>query len=125
MDKYFIEASEDSPSILFDGEVGLIEIKGKSLPEDAKACYSQLQHLVKEYIKSPLSNTRLNFRLEYLNSSSAKKILEIITLLEELPPRGFHVEIKWFFNADDEDMHEEGEEFRRMTDIPISLEKEH
>ena len=125
MDKYFTESSDDSPSILFDGDQGLIEIKGKSLPEDAKTCYAPLYHLVKEYAKSPKSITTLNFRLEYLNSSSAKKILEIISLLENLPQEGYQVEIKWFYNADDEDMQDEGEEFKRMTDLPISLEKEH
>lgn len=124
MDKFLTEAGEDSPSILFDGEKGLIEIKGKSLPEDAILCYSQLHKSVKEYIQTPQPKTTINFRLEYLNSSSAKKILEIITLLEALPPKGFQVEIKWFYNADDEDMHEEGEEFKRMTDLPIILEKE-
>jgi hypothetical protein len=124
MDNIFTEATEDSPSILFDGELGLIEIKGKSLPEDAKLCYAPLHRLVKEYVGSPQKKTTINFRLEYLNSSSAKKILEIITLLEELPSKGFLVELKWFYNADDEDMQEEGEEFKRMTDLPIFLEKE-
>lgn len=124
MDNIFTEATEDSPSILFDGELGLIEIKGKSLPEDAKLCYAPLHRLVKEYVGSPQNKTTINFRLEYLNSSSAKKILEIITLLEELPSKGFLVELKWFYNADDEDMQEEGEEFKRMTDLPIFLEKE-
>lgn len=124
MDNIFTEATEDSPSILFDGKLGLIEIKGKSLPEDAKLCYAPLHRLVKEYVGSPQNKTTINFRLEYLNSSSAKKILEIITLLEELPSKGFLVELKWFYNADDEDMQEEGEEFKRMTDLPIFLEKE-
>jgi len=124
MDQIFTEATEDSPSILFDGDNGLIEIKGKSLPEDANVCYTPLHLLVKEYACSPQKKTTINFRLEYLNSSSAKKILEIITLLEDLPSRGFLVELKWFYNADDEDMQEEGEEFKRMTDLPIFLEKE-
>lgn len=124
MEKFFIEASEDSPSILFDGELGLIEIKGKSLPEDAILCYTPLYKTVQEYIKEPKNITTINFRLVYLNSSSAKKILEIITLLENLPSQGYQVEIKWFYHAEDEDMQEEGEEFKRMTDLPISLEKE-
>jgi len=124
MEKLFTLANEDSPSILFDGDIGLIEIKGKSLPEDAIVCYQPLQLLVKEYIKSPQQNTTLIFQLEYLNSSSTKKILEIIALLEELPSQGYQVEIKWIFKADDDDMQEEGEEFMRMTDLPISLLKE-
>lgn len=124
MEKYYTDVTEDSPSILFDGDKGLIEIIGKSLPEDANACYAPLYKLVKEYAQSPMKITTINFRLVYLNSSSAKKILEIITLLEELPSQGYQVDLKWFHNADDEDMHEEGEEFKRMTDLPIILIKE-
>lgn len=124
MERYYADATEDSPSILFDGDIGLIEIIGKSLPEDAISCYSLLYQLVKEYSQSPKQKTTLNFRLIYLNSSSAKKILEVITLLEELPSKGYQIDINWYYNADDEDMHEEGEEFKRMTDLPIALIKE-
>ncbi|HCT30878.1 MAG TPA: nuclear pore complex subunit [Bacteroidales bacterium] len=121
MEGYFTAASEDSPSIMFDAEKGFIEIVGKSLPENANACYNPLFNLVKEYIKSPQQKTTVNLRLLYLNSSSAKKILEIITLLECLPKQGYDVDLLWHYNANDEDMHEEGEEFKRMTDLQVTL----
>ncbi|RPH31502.1 MAG: DUF1987 domain-containing protein [Bacteroidales bacterium] len=124
MERYFTNSTDDSPSILFDGDKGLIEIIGKSLPEDAITCYTPLYNLAKEYIKSPKQHTTLNFRLVYLNSSSAKKILEIISLFEDFPSQDYRVTLNWFYNADDEDMHEEGEEFKRMTDLPITLVKE-
>lgn len=124
MEKYFIEATEDSPSILFDKDKGLIEIKGRSLPEDAITCYNPLYKLVKEYAISPKQITTFNFRLGYLNSSSAKKILEVISLLENLPAQGFQVDLNWFYNTEDEDMHEEGEEFKRLTDLKLNLIKE-
>jgi hypothetical protein len=104
--------------------MGIIEIAGKSLPENAIVCYSPLQKLVKKYVNNPQQKTIINFRLEYLNSSSAKSIVEILTILEQILPKGFAVEVKWFYKAEDDDMLEEGEEFRRMTSIPIFLEKE-
>lgn len=121
MEEYFTAATEDSPSILFNAEKGIIEIVGKSLPENANACYNPLLNLVKEYVKSPKPSTAVNFRLLYLNSSSAKKILEIITILEWLPKQGHKVDVFWHYNANDEDMHEEGEEFKRMTDLDVKL----
>jgi len=123
MTKLVIEASEDSPAINFDGEKGLLEIAGKSLPEDAIGYYAHLEKLVMEYVQSPQKNTTVNFNLEYLNSSSAKKILEIVTLLESLPAKGYKVVINWFYKSEDYDMLEEGEEFRRMTDLTVSLKK--
>ncbi len=121
MEVYFTAATEDSPSIMFDANKGLIEIAGKSLPENANACYNKLFILVKDYINTPQQKTTVNFRLLYLNSSSAKKILEIITLLEWLPKQGYQVELFWHYNAHDEDMQEEGEEFKRMTDLEVKL----
>lgn len=121
MEGYFTAATEDSPSILFDAEKGAIEIVGKSLPENANACYNPLLNLVKDYVNSPKPVTNVNFRLLYLNSSSAKKILEIITILEWLPKQGHQVNVFWHYNSNDEDMHEEGEEFKRMTDLDVKL----
>lgn len=124
MEKLYTEATEDSPSIMFDGNLGIMEIKGKSLPEDAIVCYTPLYEAVKEYVKSPKNKTIVNLRLEYLNSSSAKKILKIINLLEDLPPQGYAVDVFWHYNENDEDMHEEGMEFRRLTTLHINFEKE-
>jgi len=124
MNTHFTEATEDSPSIMFDGELGVMEIKGKSLPEDAIVCYTPLYQAVSEYVKSPKDKTTVNLRLEYLNSSSAKKILKIINLLEELPSQGYPVEINWHYNENDEDMLEEGMEFRRLTTLNIKFQKE-
>lgn len=124
MSKLITEATEDSPSILFDGDLGIMEIKGKSLPEDAIVCYTPLYDAVSEYVKSPKDKTTVNLKLEYLNSSSAKKILKIINLLETLPPQGYAVDVFWYYNENDEDMHEEGLEFRRLTTLQIKFEKE-
>jgi hypothetical protein len=124
MDKLFIEEQEDSPSILFDKTIGFIEIKGKSLPEDAIVFYSKLEEQVRQYAENPLQKTTVNFKLEYLNSSSAKKILEIITLLEPLPKKGYVVNLNWIYKDEDEDMFEEGQEFARMTDLHVNFERE-
>lgn len=124
MEKLFIEDREDSPSVLFDKIIGLIEIKGKSLPEDAIVFYKPLEDAVRQYINAPLQKTTFNFRLEYLNSSSAKKILEIITLLETLPAKGYVVTLNWYYKEEDDDMLEEGQEFSRMTNLHINFEKE-
>lgn len=124
MKKLFAEATEDSPSIMFDGDLGIMEIKGKSLPEDAIVCYAPLYKAVSEYVKTPKGKTIVNLKLEYLNSSSAKKVLKIINLLEELPSQGYPVEVNWYYNDNDEDMLEEGMEFRKLTTLPIKFEKE-
>ena len=77
MDIFFIKESEDLPGIKIDPNAGKLEFVGKSLPEDPTAFYIPVEEAVREYIKSPKPTTTIELRLEYLNSSSQKRILEI------------------------------------------------
>lgn len=121
MSKLLILATDESPQILFDKSRGILDISGKSLPEDINDFYTPLEEAVKEYAKNPLQETFINFDLMYLNSSSTKRILEIITHFEPLQLEGKKVVFNWYYNQFDDDMRDEGEEFARLTDLPINI----
>jgi len=116
-----IEATDESPQIRFDPNKGLLEINGKSLPEHIQEFYKPLEESVVKYVKNPLPVTNIMFNLLYLNSSSTKKILEIVTHFEEVAKKGLIVNFLWFYREDDEDMLEEGEGFAKLTDLPLQL----
>lgn len=121
MSNLLILATDESPQILFDPSRGILDISGKSLPEDINMFYTPLEEAVIEYVKNPLPNTTINFDLLYLNSSSTKRILEIITHLEPIHKQGFVVTINWFFGQYDDDMREEGEGFAVLTELPVNI----
>ncbi|PKP36473.1 MAG: nuclear pore complex subunit [Bacteroidetes bacterium HGW-Bacteroidetes-15] len=121
MSNFFIKQGEDTPEILIDFDAGLVEIAGKSLPEDSTSFYIPVENAVKEYISNPKPKTTINLRLEYLNSSSQKRILEILTLLEELIVKGFEVQVNWFYNPEDEDILEEGKDLAKMLKLPLNI----
>jgi hypothetical protein len=121
MEKIMVLATDESPQIQFDPKRGLLEITGKSLPEDINEFYTPLENAVKQYITKPQEVTTINFDLVYLNSSSTKKILSIITLFEDIYNKGHSVTLNWYYDQYDEDMMEEGEEFARLTEIPVKL----
>lgn len=116
-----IEATDESPQIRFDPNKGLLEINGKSLPEDIKGFYQPLEDAVKKYVFTPSPVTNIMFNLVYLNSASTKKILEIITNFEEIAKNGFVVNFYWYYQENDEDMMDEGEGFARLTDLKLNL----
>lgn len=116
-----IAATDESPQIRFDPFKGLLEINGKSLPENIKEFYQPLDDAVTKYVQNPLPVTNIMFNLVYLNSASTKKILEIVTLFEQLPPKGFIVNFYWYYKQDDDEMLEEGEGFAKLTDLPMQL----
>ena len=116
-----ITATDESPEIRFDLNKGLLEINGKSLPEDVKAFYQPLERAVNTYISNPLPVTNIMFKLSYINSASTKKILEILSHFENFAKKGFKVNLFWYYKENDEDMKEEGEEFSRLTDLTLNM----
>ncbi|MDD2279430.1 MAG: DUF1987 domain-containing protein [Bacteroidales bacterium] len=121
MAKLLILATDESPQIMFDPSRGILDISGKSLPEDIHDFYSPLEQAVVEYIDNPQPETKISFDLVYLNSASTKRILEIISHFEKLHNLGDKVVFNWYYNQFDDDMRDEGEEFSRLTDLSIKI----
>lgn len=121
MEKIIIEGTSKTPTVLTDAEQGIIEIKGRSNPENSIQFYRPLIKWVEEYSKNPLEKTIINIQLELFNTSSSKCILDLFKKLEILHKRNHNVEVNWHYETDDEDIMEAGEVYRTMTNIPIRL----
>ncbi len=121
MAKLLIMATDESPQIMFDPSRGILDIFGKSLPENINDFYSPLEQAVVKYIENPQPETTISFDLVYLNSASTKRILGIIYHFEELYKSGAKVILNWYYDQFDEDMRDEGEDFARLTDLPVKM----
>ena len=60
--------------------------------------------------------------MEYFNTSSSKCILDILRKLEKIHEAGGNVTVTWFYEEDDEDMQEAGEDYQRIVKVPINIE---
>lgn len=116
-----IEETQDTPKVHFDKTLGIFEISGRSLPENAIKFYSPVFVWLEEYLAAPNTETCFEFKLDYFNSASTKKIFEIITVLERLAESGATVIIKWYYSKDDELIKGKGEELQEMVDIPFEV----
>jgi len=114
-----IAGTDDTPSVHLDKESGILELSGRSLPEDVTLFYQQILDWIDEYIKNPNDKTVFNFKLDYFNTASSKVILDILLKFEELVENGKEVAIKWFYNEDEEDMLEAGEEYADIVEVPF------
>ncbi|MBN4072909.1 DUF1987 domain-containing protein [Crocinitomix catalasitica] len=115
------EEQEDSPEIHLNYEEGIFLIKGKSLPEDAAEFYSPIYEWFRNYVDDPKEETILDIHLEYVNSSSVKRIFSILCMLEEIEPYQNTILVKWKYNKGDDLMKEKGEEFQEYLEIPFEL----
>lgn len=122
MDMINIEPTPKTPKVLFDASQGLMEIEGRSIPENSTEFYKPIYDWLENYIKSPNPNSQFKFKLEYFNTSSSKCILDIFRKLEKLHQNGNKIVVTWYFEQDDEDMQEAGEDYQRIVNVPIKLE---
>jgi hypothetical protein len=118
-----IKSTDDTPKVILDAENNIMEITGRSLPEDVGNFYKHIIEWVNEYSKKPNPSTVFKFKLDYFNTASSKNILSILMTLKELHKSGNNVIIEWFYNEDDEEMLESGVEFERIVKIPFKHEK--
>jgi hypothetical protein len=121
MESLLIEGTAKTPSIKFDPNSGLIEIKGRSIPENSIEFYKPMVDWLEKYSKSPKPQTKVNIQLEYFNTSSSKCILDVFKKLEEIHKSNNQVVINWYYEEDDEDMLEAGEDYESIIRIPFKM----
>ena len=100
---------------------GVIEIKGRSIPENSIEFYKTIIDWIDEYSKSPQPNTVVNIQFEYFNTSSSKCILDVFKKFEMLKKNKADVVINWYYEEDDEDMLEAGEDYESIIKVPFKM----
>ncbi len=121
MEPLDIQGTNDTPKVILDSEGDVFEISGRSLPEDVASFYKPVLEWLEEYKLAPLDYTEFVFRYIYFNTATSKLIQDILFKLEELADTGNNVQVIWFYEEDDEDMLDSGEEFMENTDVHFEL----
>ena len=112
-----LEGTEDTPRILLDKKAGIMEISGRSLPEDSTEFYKPVLDWIEGYATNPNPSTTFIFKLEYFNTASSKLILDVLYALEDIN----NIKVHWYFQEEDEDMEEAGQEFSELVEIPFEF----
>jgi len=122
MEAINIEGSPKTPTVKFDADKGFVEIKGRSIPENSIDFYKPLIEWLEEYAKGPQKLTTVNIQLEYFNTSSSKCILDVFKKLEVIhKSQKNEVLINWYYEEDDEDMLEAGEDYESIIRVPFKM----
>lgn len=121
MESISIEGTPKTPTVNFDASTGVIEIKGRSIPENSIEFYRPIVEWLEDYSKEPQSITTVNIQLEYFNTSSSKCILDVFKKLETIKKARNEVVINWYYEEDDEDMLEAGEDYESIIRIPFKM----
>ena len=122
MEDLNLEKSKMTPEIKLESN-GMLSIMGRSLPEDVAAFYDPVSQWLQEYSKRPAKQTSLKLFFEYYNSSTARRITEIIFDLEDLMNNGHEVKVIWCYKKGDSIMKENGEEIKSVSQLAFELEE--
>lgn len=117
MEALQISETNETPSINLDKKKGQFQFIGRSLTDNASEFYQPAIDWLKAYAEAPNSETDIVFKFEYLNTVSSKSVLDILTALEKV--KG--AKVSWYFNEEDEDMEEIGEEIAELVTVPFNF----
>lgn len=122
MEDIFIKEAPTTPEVHFLFEAGEFEIKGVSIPEDTEEFYAPLIDALEEYIKTenPPKIT-ISFKLIYVNTSTSAVLGKMIKLLEPADDDERQVFVNWYYENEDEDMKDMGEDFNAVTKLHFEL----
>lgn len=123
METLSLQGSPKTPTVEMNAENGVIEIKGRSIPENSIDFYLPVVEWLDKYAESPAGVTEVNIQLEYFNTSSSKCILDVFKKLENVFKKNGEkgVTINWYYEEDDEDMLEAGEDYQSILKIPFKM----
>ena len=108
-----------SPRVNLDPEAGLVELGGRSIPENTEGVYRPLIEWIEEYIKEPKDKTLVKINFEYFNSSSAKYLIRFLEYFSTLKKSGKEVVVNWYY--DDDELQEYGEDFQDVLEMKFNF----
>jgi len=96
--------TRDTPEVNFDVFGGLLRLKGRCYPSDAKKFFEPILAWLQEYVDNPLAaSTVVQIDLEYFNTTSGKLLLNLFELLKTLHQKKYQVSVKWYEWESDEE----------------------
>lgn len=122
MENFQIEGENYIPTVNFNAETGTLEISGESYHEYTIEFFQPIFEWLNNYLEQEGRTIVFNFRMTYFNTSSSRRFLEIFDLLEDYnKSKNGNVTVNWYYEKDDVDMLESGEEYAEDVDLGFNL----
>lgn len=121
MEKLHTEATRNTPFLLFDPSVAILELRGRSSPDNSVNFYASLVDALEAYCEQGNKSVIVNIAFEYFNSSTSKIVFDLFRKLAIIDKNGNKVKVNWYFEEDDDDMMEAGEDYADLINVEFEL----
>jgi len=121
MEPLIIPSTTNTPTVRFNHKVNKFLISGVSLPENVLEFYQPVIDWIEVYFKNPNADTVFEFKFSYLNTASSKIISNILQILDEQYLQGVKVSVLWYYDFEDAETKELGQDLSEMMDVPMEF----
>ncbi len=113
-----IAGTAKSPEIDFKLN-GEFSISGNSYPENSGEFYEPVTKWLMDFFNDNPKSINLNVDLKYVNTSSIKSILTVITQIRSATDS--KVKVSWMYELEDDDMLATGEDLQEMCSLQFQF----
>ncbi len=121
MEKVHIEPTRTTPLIRFDPDEGILEMKGRSSPENSIQFYQVVLDSLDRFARAGGDNFTANIAFEYFNTSTSKCLFDIFKRINKIGNSGKETTINWYYEEGDDDMMEAGEDYSDILELDFNF----
>ncbi len=93
-----IDKKANTPQVILNKEIGLIELSGDSYPENAFEFFKPIIEWIELYFKESTNlKTIINIKLKYFNSATTSILFNLFDIIKYANYKNY--EIFWFYDA--------------------------
>ena len=118
MEDLIISGTTKTPDVAFLVLDKKLTLTGRSIPENSIQFYEPLLNWANDFCSSKPEHIEVHVKLEYFNTSSSKCLMDLLKRIEHCECQA---EVYWYFEEEDEDMQEAGEDYAAIIQLPFKL----
>ncbi len=111
----------ETPMVHLNAPKGILKLSGRSIPLNAISFYRPILEWFDDYSTEAQERTEITVKLEYLNTSSSKCLVELLKKAEQLVDKSRSIKVKWYYEIGDDDMQEVGEDYAFIVSPPFEF----
>lgn len=114
--------TQSTPAVSAEWETGVLVMTGESYPENTYEIFDNIISWVEEFLHSGSRPLTIELKLNYLNISSIRAMIDIFDCLQAASDQGKKISVKWFYDSRNPRSAELGEEFKEDYTFDFFIE---
>jgi hypothetical protein len=111
-----------TPQIILDVQNQTFSMTGNSRPENPMQFYKPMFDWLNAYIPTTSDKLVFEVKMDYFNTSTSKILLDLFELFEKLATSK-DIHVIWYYQSDDEEMQEAGEELLDLVELSYEIKE--